>query len=272
MADSSDERGNELDLRSGRRLVAGARLVDRFTIERKLGQGGMGRVFAAFDEARQARVALKTLMRPSRGSLAQFEHEFRIASAVAHPNLIRLHEFFGDGPEWFFTMDLVEGETLPELQRRGFAEAALERVFAELACAIAALHRAHILHGDLKPSNFLISEDGGRVVLLDFGLARSVGDAGLELSGGTPLYMSPEQLRGLELSEASDWYSFGVVLFEALTGNLPKRGTVHHELVGAPEPLAALCAELLREERDERPSGSDVLERLGASLADPWPA
>jgi serine/threonine protein kinase len=246
-------------------LVTGTRLLDRFTIEGRLGEGGMGRVFAAFDEVRQARVALKTLMRPSRGSLAQFEHEFRIASAVAHPNLIRLHEFFGDGPEWFFTMDLVEGDTLPELQRRGFAEAELDRVFAELARAIAALHRANILHGDLKPSNFLISQGNGRVVLLDFGLARSVGGATLELSGGTPLYMSPEQLLGLELTEASDWYSFGVVLFEALTGNLPKRGAVRHELVGAPEPLAALCAELLHEERDARPVGREVLERLAAT-------
>src|SRR5690349_10609410 len=153
MADSSDERepSRSPGLGSGRCLAPGSRLLDRFTIERKLGEGGVGRVFAAFDEVRNARVALKTLIRPSPGSLAQFEHEFRIASAVAHPNLIRLHEFFGDGPEWFFTMDLVEGDTLPELQRRGFAEAELDRVFAELARAIAALHREGILHGDLKP-------------------------------------------------------------------------------------------------------------------------
>jgi serine/threonine protein kinase len=245
------------------RLTAGSRLLDRFTIERKLGQGGMGRVFAAFDDVRKSRVALKTLMRPSPASLAQFEREFRIASALVHPNLIRLHEFFGDAEGGFFTMDLVDGETLPELLSRGFEEAKLDRIFAELARAIAALHRVGILHGDLKPSNFLISEGSEQVVLLDFGLARSVGDAPVELSGGTPLYMSPEQLAGSELTEASDWYSFGVVLFEALTGNLPKRETLHHELVGAPEPLSSLCAELLRVELLERPTGRAVLARLG---------
>jgi serine/threonine protein kinase len=276
MADSSEGRSDESsrDLApssepaASRRVIAGMRLVERFTIERKLGQGGMGRVFAAFDETRQTRVALKTLMRPSRSSLAQLEHEFRIASELFHPNLVRLHEFFSDGPDWFFTMELVDGDTLPELMGRGFDESKLERVFRELSCAIAALHGAGILHGDLKPSNFLISKETERVVLLDFGLARPVGDVALELAGGTPLYMSPEQLAGAELTEASDWYSFGVVLFEALTGNLPVRETLHEELVGAPELLATLAAELLRAERHERPTGRDVLERLGAALGE----
>ncbi len=280
MADSSEDRSDESSRElapisepaASRRVIAGMRLVDRFTIERKLGQGGMGRVFAAFDETRQAHVALKTLMRPSRGSLAQLEHEFRIASALAHPNLVRLHEFFSDGADWFFTMELVDGETLPELLRKGFEESKLERVFGELACAIAALHRAGIVHGDLKPSNFLISKETERVVLLDFGLARPVGDLALELAGGTPLYMSPEQLAGAEVTEASDWYSFGVVLFEALTGNLPVRETLEQELVGAPERLAALSSELLRAERHERPSGREVLSRLGAALASSGPA
>lgn len=251
------------ELATNRRLKVGTRLIDRFTIERKLGQGGMGRVFAAFDEVRNTRVALKTLLRPTRGSLAQFEHEFRIASTLFHPNLIRLYEFFADGQNGFFTMELVEGEALPELLQRGVDEESMARIFRELARAIAALHRAGILHGDLKPSNFLITRSSERVVLLDFGLARTKREGTVELRGGTPLYMSPEQLAGGELTEASDWYSFGVVLFEALTGSLPRRETMHDKLVGAPEPLAALCTGLLRHREVERLTGSDVLSCLG---------
>jgi serine/threonine protein kinase len=250
------------------RWGAGSRLLGRFTIEQKLGQGGAGRVFVAFDEAHRKRVALKTLIRPSRGSLAQLEREFRIASSLGHPNLVRLHEFFSEGGDCFFTMELVQGKTLEEFLRRGPDEQKLERIFLDLARAVAALHHAGILHGDLKPSNLLISEGSERVVLLDFGHARLVGDVALDVAGGTPLYMSPEQLAGAELTEASDWYSFGVVLFYALTGRLPKRETVEYELAGAPERLAALCVELLRPARDARPSGDTVIERLGGSAVE----
>src|SRR5262249_40431214 len=152
--------------------------------------------------------------------------EFRTAAELVHPNLVRLHELFSDGAEWFFTMDFVDGVTLPALIESTAAPRRAElirHVLRQLAVALNDLHKEGILHGDLKPSNFLVVGLDQRVVLLDFGLARPLGATQEREFAGTPAYMAPEQVMGHDLSAAADWYSFGVVLHEALTGELPHR-------------------------------------------------
>jgi serine/threonine protein kinase len=160
----------------------------------------------------------------------------------------------------------------------------LRASLAQLAEGVVALHAAGKLHRDIKPSNVLVTREG-RVVLLDFGLVSEQADERQTLTGhvvGSAPYMSPEQGSGLPLSEASDWYSVGTVLYEALTGTLPFEGPLARVLTEklqfdapppralapwTPEDLDALCRALLRREPRERLGGRELLERLGGARA-----
>jgi hypothetical protein len=253
------------DARPRRNFVPGVELGGRFVLNRSLGKGGMGQVFAAFDRVRQSEVAVKLLGAWAPRSISDLKREFRAAAELVHPNLVRLHELCSDGPDWYFSMDLVEGVQLPELLARGVSPSFLRHVFRQLGAGLRALHRADTLHADLKPSNFLVTPLNHDVVLLDFGLARPIGLTEGSAGAGTPAYMAPEQALGEPLSEAADWYSFGVVLYEALTGSLPLWRPSVERLHGAPEDLRRLCLDILTLDPKARPSGEEILRRIGES-------
>src|SRR5215212_6742895 len=222
--------------------------TERFVLQRRLGDGGFGVVYEAHDRQKDAVVALKTLRHFTPDSLYRFKREFRSLADITHPNLVQLFELVSDADEWFFTMELVCGETfleyvsteLPDLSRRPTPQRSgdevpagparidrLDATLPQLIEGVAALHRAGCIHRDLKPSNVLVSA-AGRVVLLDFGLLVDLAaDATMQSLqvAGTPAYMSPEQTTGQPLTPASDWYSAGVMLFECLTGALPFDGS-----------------------------------------------
>src|SRR5206468_3885553 len=204
--------------------------TERFQIERRLGSGGMGVVYQALDRVRNEVVALKTLRWTDASTIYRFKREFRTLLGIVHPNLVGLYELFGEGDEWYFTMELVKGSQFLEFVRPDVLSVErLRPVLAQLATGLVALHRAGMLHRDLKPSNVILTPEG-RPVILDFGIAADMASSGDPLRTaedgiwGTAEYMSPEQGRG-EATAASDWYAVGCMLYEALTGRLPFAGS-----------------------------------------------
>ena len=178
--------------------------------------------------------------RASAATILRFKREFRTLLGVAHPNLITLYELIYDGKNWFLTMELLEGVNFLQYVRGEALTTArwdrLREAARQLATGIAWLHAAGKLHRDIKPTNVIVTREG-RVVLLDFGLVVEQGFDGLHQSTeqhilGTAAYMAPEQAVGLPVSSAADWYSVGVMLFEALTGRVPFLGASPLGLVG----------------------------------------
>jgi hypothetical protein len=276
---------------------------DRYEILGSLGEGGMGCVYEAYDRHRNERVAIKTLRHVSAGALYRFKQEFRTLADVRHPNLVQLHELFADDEDsLLFSMELVHGSdfiahvrgpTIPpgpgrEPERRTLAAVDFVRLRAasiQLVEGIAALHAAGKLHRDLKPSNVRVAPDG-RVVILDFGVAtelRGVPSAEAEEEGlvGTAAYMAPEQALGEAPDVSWDWYSVGVMLYEAIVGEPPHIGSLFESITkkcetdplppssrvqGVPADLDALCLDLLAIDATKRPTAEQLLTRLRAGM------
>ena len=258
--------------------------TDRYSVRRQLGAGGMGVVYEVHDRVRDEVVALKTLLRAAAGDIYRLKREFRSLTDIAHTNLVSLYELVVDGTTCFFTMELVQGVNFVEYVRGSAAAAVplhaqrIRRAFRQLVEGVGALHQRGKLHRDIKPSNVLVTS-GGRVVILDFGLASDAfpRPATWERLAGTPAYLAPERRHGAAPSESHDWYSVGVTLYEALTGRLPFDGRVEHtprrERVphlhppadvasDVPEDLNAICMGLLRRDPAHRLSGSQALQLL----------
>lgn len=245
-------------------LECGEKLEGRFAIVRFLARGGMGEVYEAEDQELGGRLALK-VMRPGMvehaGGLQRFRDEIRLARGINSQHVCRVYDVGRhqeSGRELiFFTMELLEGETLSDrLAREGpFSPAAARGLVRQMALGLDAAHRAGVLHRDFKSRNVMLCGLGAetRVVITDFGLSRQVGAetaAGL-LDGATPAYVAPEQVERQEETERTDLYSFGVVLFEMMTGELPFRGdspldTIRKRLIEAPPPLRRLRHDLPR--------------------------
>ncbi|MGO9834425.1 MAG: protein kinase domain-containing protein [Polyangiaceae bacterium] len=262
--------------------------TDRYQVRRCIGTGGMGTVYEAFDCERKQSVAIKRLRHFSPAALYLFKQEFRTLADVVHPNLVRLYELVAtEAQDVFFAMELVQGtEFLTHVRGEGPAD--LERLRAtllQLVDGVQALHAARKLHRDIKPSNVLVTSEG-RVVLLDFGVAIDLSDPAdgdareEEPIVGTAPYMAPEQASGATATAASDWYSVGAILFEALVGSPPFVGSTSDVIrmkIAVDPPLAstraqdvpadldALCGALLARAVVARPSGPEILRRLGVT-------
>lgn len=237
-------------------FVPGAIIANRFRIVRRLGAGGMGEVYEAVDELGTGeRVALKTIRHSIRGGARmeeQLRAELHLARKITHPNVSRVHEFFvheSAGASGslarlcFFSMELLEGETLRERIRRdgALSPSEVEDILPQLVDGLAAAHRNGIVHGDFKSGNIFLSADSGkspRAVITDFGLAKPADreSSGQGIFGGTPGYMAPEQRHGKPAMRAWDVYSFGIIAVEMLTGQIPKSDALEH----SPEGLRKL--------------------------------
>jgi serine/threonine-protein kinase len=218
-------------------LEAGTR-VGAYEIVAKLGSGGMSEVYRAKDLTLGREVALKLLPEdwgkdPER--VARFEREAQLLASLQHPNIAVIHGLERDSGRTFLVLELILGETLEERLERGpLSVEDARRIFHQVCLALEAAHGKGIIHRDLKPANAKVTAEG-TVKLLDFGLGKDVrptspsantatfdsGGTGTGLVLGTPAYMSPEQARGRAVGKTTDIWSFGVTLFEALTGRNP---------------------------------------------------
>jgi eukaryotic-like serine/threonine-protein kinase len=253
-SDFEDARVDRPDLEEERvHAVVAARLfgegdptprVGRFTVLEKVGHGGMGDVYAAYDPQLDRRVALKLLHRES--SDDRLLREARTMASINHPNVAQVYEVGLAGDRVFIAMEFVRGETLRAWRNRaprGWRE--ILALYRQAACGLVAAHTAGVVHRDFKPDNALVGEDG-RVRVVDFGLARvEVHSATVDSTdvfgegtdgrcatltaassiAGTPAYMAPEQFEGSAVDEWSDQFSFCVALHEALHGSRPYPGT-----------------------------------------------
>lgn len=201
---------------------------ERYEILQLLGEGGMGAVYKARDRELGGLVALK-VVRPELARnpdiVKRFKQELILARQVTHKNVIRIHDLGQAEGLQFITMDFVEGRDLRGLLRdKGkLPPEQAVRIMLQICRALEAAHSEGVIHRDLKPQNVML-DSGGRVYVMDFGIARSAYLPGMTQTGaliGTPEYMSPEQARGEKLTECSDIFSLGVIFYELLMGASP---------------------------------------------------
>ncbi len=258
---------------TGVRLLHKGTSLGRYVLLEKLGSGGMGEVFAAYDPQLDRKVALKLLRSGSLNAdegKARLVREAQAMARLQHPNVAAVHDVGTFDERVFVAMEFIEGETLSEWLRGQREWKEVVRLFIECGSGLSAAHRAGIVHRDFKPDNVLIGSDG-RPRVVDFGLARQshtptenrvarpISDAPVDAGFGSPLtrdgavmgtpgYMAPEQLNGLTTDARSDQFAFSVALYEALYGKRPFGGTT----------LRAHAAEIEAQKVAPVPSGSEV--------------
>jgi serine/threonine protein kinase len=251
------------------RFPPGTILSHRYRVSARLGKGGMGEVYRATDLLLGQSVALKFLPDALNGSQAALERlrsEVRLARQISHPNVCRVYDIGEAGGQMFLTMEYIDGEDLASLLRRiGRLPSPKALEIARRLCAgLAAAHEEGVLHRDLKPGNVMI--DGrGQVLITDFGLAGTAGEISRsDVRSGTPAYMAPEQLAGVEVTQRSDLYALGLLLFELFAGEPPYPPADREQLKklrhARPPALADLIADI-----------DPALDRVVARCLDPIP-
>ncbi len=263
-----------------------------YTLRRRIGRGGMGVVYEAWEGSMDRRVALKVLpagIAADERAVGRFIREAQLAGRLNHPNVVAVYGMGVKEQSPYYAMEYVDGETLAQVLARikdaapdtdtpfGKKDCAsyfeqLARAFADVADGLQHAHAKKVIHRDIKPSNLILDRDG-RLRILDFGLAHLEGQESLTLSGdflGTPQYMSPEQARRrkIPVDHRTDVYSLGATMYEVLCGRPPFRGTDHADLLSriieadapgprsvnprVPEDFETIALKCLRKEPDAR--------------------
>lgn len=263
-------------------------LARRYRLDEKIATGGFGEVWRSTDTTLGRTVAVKRL-RPGCAldpvTLARFRAEARHAAALCHPNIATVHDFCEPPPPGtaFLVMEYVTGSSLATVLAHGpMGTAPAMEMLADSAAGLAAAHQAGVVHRDIKPSNLLV-DAAGRMKLTDFGIAYAAGSAPLTATGvllGTPDYMAPERVVGVQGSPASDIYSLGVVAYHALTGSVPFCGTplnvatAHRELPMPPLPdwipleIAEFVTRLTAKDPVARPADASEVARQAGQLCE----
>jgi len=260
---------------------------NRYRLDNKLGEGGMATVYCGTDTLLRRRVAIKVLRHDYASDqefVRRFYQEAESAAKLSHPNIVNTYDVGREGDTYYIVMELVDGPSLAEIiAADGRLPEPVALDYAAQVCnGLAYAHRQGLLHRDIKPANILITKDDV-VKLSDFGIARAVSQQTMTMTRpgmvmGSVYYLSPEQAQGLELTEASDLYSVGIVLYQMLTGKLPFTGespvTVALKHISDPAPaldpsagvspaLASIVTKLLQKQPENRfGSASEVASAL----------
>ena len=264
-------------------------LAERYELADVLGRGGMADVYRARDRVLAREVAVKLLRDTTQNETdrLRFTAEARTLAGLNHPGIVMILDAGISTEQPFLVMELVEGPTLGQVCAAGtLSSDRSASIGAQLAEALAYAHDQGVIHRDVKPGNVLLGADD-RVKLADFGIARLIGETVTHTKTGTAVgtaaYLSPEQVRGQEITPATDVYSLGLVLLEALTGERPYPGTPMESALARlsrepriPEELPETWRRLLHvmtlRESEARPHPRDVAEQLGALAGRPVPA
>jgi tRNA A-37 threonylcarbamoyl transferase component Bud32 len=274
--------------------MVGEVILSRFRIEERIGSGGFGTVYRAWDERLQRPVAVKVMDREH--GAPRVTREAQAVARLTHRNIATLYELASDGERAFLVSELIEGETLRSLGRHGeLNDRLVASVGADAAAALTAAHRAGVVHRDVKPENILVVREGarqrdpfnaGQAKLVDFGIARITGEKTLTATGavvGTLAYMAPEQADGLRPGPAADVYSLALTLYECLCGEHPllREGpAATARAIGEPiAPLEQVRPELPEEmtqaidaaldpDPEERPLASELGSALAAHIGE----
>jgi hypothetical protein len=265
-------------------------VLDRYRLERRLGAGGFGVVWQAWDEKLERRVAVKAIPR-ERGGGERTEREARAAARLNHPGIVGIYELVSDDEETYLVSELVQGRTMAELEREGaLSDRDTARIGTALCDALDHAHARGVIHRDIKPQNVMVLAEpaagAGFAKLTDFGVAHVVSAESLTRTGdlvGTLAYMSPEQAEGARVSSASDVYSLALTLYEAWTGTNPVQGAspaATARTLGRPLPplfqlrrdLPAELCEAIDEALDPDPELRPAPAELHAALVRAEPA
>jgi len=242
-------------------LEIGDLLGGRYEILQLLGEGGMGAVYKAADRELDRFVALKVIRRELASDpsiLARFKQELLLAHQVTHRNVIRIYDLSEADGVKFITMEFIEGRDLRSLvrEKKKYAPEEAVEIIQQVCFALEAAHNVGVIHRDLKPQN-IMQDSTGRILVMDFGLARTLGGDGLTETGaivGTMEYMSPEQALGKNLDQRSDIFALGLILYEMLTGKGP---------FGADSALASL----IKRTQERATPVSDVDAKIPGALS-----
>jgi eukaryotic-like serine/threonine-protein kinase len=254
-------------------------LANRYRLEEILGRGGMAEVWRATDPVLHRAVAVKVLRDTAEDETdrLRFTAEARTLARLSHPGLVMLLDAGINEERPFLVLELVEGQTLDqECAGQPADPARVAEIGRELGGALAYAHGAGVIHRDVKPGNVLLGDDG-RIKLADFGIARLIGETVRHTRTGqaigTAAYLSPEQVRGEDVTEATDVYSLGLLLLEALTGERAYPGTPTESALArlnrppeipdsVPATWAPLITEMTALEPGDRPTADEVVERV----------
>jgi eukaryotic-like serine/threonine-protein kinase len=259
--------------------VVGSLVLNRFLIERRIGSGGFGTVYEAWDGRLERSVAVKAIEAPGSDRVLR---EAQAAARLNHPGIVTLYEMGEEDGNALLVTELFDGDTLAQLNRAGaLSDRELGEIGADLCEALDHAHARSVVHRDIKPQNVLVTEEGDpRAKLMDFGVARLADGASLTAPGdvvGTLAYMSPEQAEGRAVGPEADVYSLALMLYECWSGENPNRRTTPAataRAIGARlRPLRRLRPDLPRELTDavdacleRRPDRRPGLEELGSAI------
>lgn len=276
------------------KLKPGSTFADRYEIQAVLGEGGMGIVYKALDTNLDIIVALKVLLEGLKDeTLVRFQREAKLSGQLDHPNIAKTFDFAStESGTSYLVMQFIQGVTLSDFIEKSHLEVDdYLTIFEQICSAMAHAHSKGIIHRDLKPGNVIVSEteDGINLSIVDFGIAKQLDEQSITQTGvaiGSPPYVSPEQVRGVDVDHRTDIYSFGCLMFKLLTGDPPFKGETILETLNFhisepapklseqteetfPSEFESIIERCLKKEADNRPQSFDELLNEFETIADP---